>query len=106
MKALSIAEYRHLSLWLRGSSYGDIAKAECLPYTTARRRVIKARHKIALLMGYQGNYEEVWARDNAEEILRVANGLRLKSMGQEQANRRSLQALYARQEKRRARQDV
>ena len=106
MKALSLAEYRVLSLWLRGYSYVDIAKAEGYSPNTASRRAKRARHKMAELMGYAGNLEEVWAMDNAEEVLRAANKLRVTTMLQTAADKRSYTAMKKRVEKRRARQDI
>lgn len=106
MKGLTLPEYRVLSLWLRGYSYVAIAEAEGYSPQTASRRAGKARHKMAELMGYAGNLEEVWAMDNAEEVLRAANKLRLADMLQTSADRRSITAMKKRVEKRRARQDI
>jgi hypothetical protein len=101
MDALSTAEYRKLALWLRGYSFSEIAKVEDLPANTTARHVRKAMHKMALLMGYSGQYEEVWARDNAKAILEVANKLRLRTAFRDEANKRSFKAMKKRVEKRR-----
>jgi transposase len=104
MKGLSIPEYRVLALWLRGHSYAVIAREEEVSPQTASRWVGKARHKMAQLMGYDGQLEDVWAMDNAEEVLEVANKLRLTTMLQGSADKRSAQAARKRDEARRARQ--
>lgn len=104
MKGLTLAEYRVLALWLRGSSYAAIARVEEYSAQTASRHVAKAVHKMAELMGYDGQLEDVWAMDNAEEILQVANKLRVTSMLQGEADKRSYEAMKKREEKRRAKQ--
>jgi hypothetical protein len=105
METLRLDEYRILTLWLRGHTYAAIAKDEGYSAQTASRRVAKARHKMAQLMGYSGNLEDVWAMDNAKEIIQVANKLRLKTMLQGEADKRSSRAAKKREEKRRARQN-
>ena len=104
MKSLKTSEYRVLALWLRGQSYAGIAKLEGVSPQTASRWVRKARHKMAELMGYAGELEDVWAMDNAGEILQAANNLRLTTMLQGAADKRSAQAARKRDEARRARQ--
>jgi hypothetical protein len=103
MKGLSIAEYRDLALWLRGHSYAEIAKLDKTSGQTASRRVARARHKMATLLGYAGDYEEVWAIDHAKELLAEANRMRLRQAWQDEAHKRSRAAMKKKVEARRER---